>query len=108
MDVGQEWLADHGVALLRGTGRLAGAGAVGVDGARHTADHLVGANGADRRVAAAGHPGHPRPRPARRASRHDRAFPTFSEVCVAALKTLNKETDDHDRRSDTVPHAGDA
>ena len=47
-DAGQEkWLADHGIDLLRGTGRLAGPGAVDVDGSRHTADHVVLANGAD-------------------------------------------------------------
>jgi pyruvate/2-oxoglutarate dehydrogenase complex dihydrolipoamide dehydrogenase (E3) component len=47
-DTGQEhWLADHGIALLRGTGRLAGPGAVEVDGVRHTADNIVLANGAD-------------------------------------------------------------
>jgi dihydrolipoamide dehydrogenase len=47
-DAGQErWLADHKIALLRGTGRLAGPGAVEVDGVRHTADHIVLANGAD-------------------------------------------------------------
>src|SRR5215210_8163177 len=47
-DAGQErWLADSGIDLLRGTGRLAGPGVVEVDGARHTADHVVLANGAD-------------------------------------------------------------
>ena len=47
-DAGQEkWLADNGIDLLRGTGRLAGPGAVEVDGTRHTADHVVLANGAD-------------------------------------------------------------
>ena len=47
-DAGQErWLADHGIDLLRGTGRLAGPGVVEVDGARHTADHVVLACGAD-------------------------------------------------------------
>jgi pyruvate/2-oxoglutarate dehydrogenase complex dihydrolipoamide dehydrogenase (E3) component len=47
-DAGQErWLADHGIDLLRGSGRLAGAGVVDVDGVRHTADHVVLANGAD-------------------------------------------------------------
>src|SRR3954454_14458511 len=47
-DAGQErWLADNGIALLRGSGRLAGPGAVEVDGVRHTADHVVLANGAD-------------------------------------------------------------
>ncbi len=47
-DAGQErWLADQGIELLRGTGRLAGPGAVEVDGVRHTAQHVVVANGAD-------------------------------------------------------------
>ena len=47
-DAGQErWLADHHIDLLRGTGRLAGPGVVEVDGVRHTADHIVLANGAD-------------------------------------------------------------
>jgi pyruvate/2-oxoglutarate dehydrogenase complex dihydrolipoamide dehydrogenase (E3) component len=42
-----KWLADRGIALLRGRGRLAGTGAVEVDGVRYTADHVVLANGAD-------------------------------------------------------------
>jgi len=47
-DAGQEhWLASHNIALLRGTGRLAGTGVVEVDGVRHTADHVVVATGAD-------------------------------------------------------------
>ena len=47
-DAGQErWLADHGIDLLRGSGRLAGTGVVEVDGTRHTADDVVLANGAD-------------------------------------------------------------
>jgi pyruvate/2-oxoglutarate dehydrogenase complex dihydrolipoamide dehydrogenase (E3) component len=47
-DAGQErWLAEHGIALLRGTGRLAGPGAVEVDGVRHTAEHVIVATGAD-------------------------------------------------------------
>jgi len=47
-DAGQErWLADHGIDLLRGSGRLAGPGAVEVDGTRHTADNIVLANGAE-------------------------------------------------------------
>lgn len=47
-DAGQErWLANNGIDLLRGTGRLAGPGVVEVDGVRHTADHVVLANGAD-------------------------------------------------------------
>ena len=36
-----------GIDLLRGTGRLAGTGVVEVDGVRHTAEHVVLANGAD-------------------------------------------------------------
>src|ERR671910_164866 len=47
-DAGQErWLADTGIDLLRGTGRLAGPGVVEVDGVPHTAEHVVLANGAD-------------------------------------------------------------
>jgi pyruvate/2-oxoglutarate dehydrogenase complex dihydrolipoamide dehydrogenase (E3) component len=47
-DAGQErWLADAGIDLLRGSGRLAGPGVVEVDGVRHTAEHVVLANGAD-------------------------------------------------------------
>jgi pyruvate/2-oxoglutarate dehydrogenase complex dihydrolipoamide dehydrogenase (E3) component len=47
-DAGQErWLADNGIDLIRGTGRLAGPGVVEVDGVRRTADHVVLANGAD-------------------------------------------------------------
>jgi dihydrolipoamide dehydrogenase len=47
-DAGQErWLAGEGIELLRGTGRLAGPGVVEVDGVRHTAEHVVLANGAD-------------------------------------------------------------
>jgi pyruvate/2-oxoglutarate dehydrogenase complex dihydrolipoamide dehydrogenase (E3) component len=47
-DAGQErWLADHGITLLRGTGRLAGTGLVEVDGVRHSAGHVVVATGSD-------------------------------------------------------------
>jgi len=47
-DAGQErWLAGKGITLLRGTGKLAGTGVVEVDGARHTARHVVVATGAD-------------------------------------------------------------
>src|SRR5215208_5286036 len=46
-DAGQErWLADLGIDLLRGSGRLAGPGVVEVDGVRHTTEHVVLANGA--------------------------------------------------------------
>jgi pyruvate/2-oxoglutarate dehydrogenase complex dihydrolipoamide dehydrogenase (E3) component len=47
-DAGQQgWLAERGIDLLRGTGRLAGTGAVEVDGVRYTAEHVVLATGAD-------------------------------------------------------------
>jgi pyruvate/2-oxoglutarate dehydrogenase complex dihydrolipoamide dehydrogenase (E3) component len=47
-DAGQEkWLTENGIDLLRGSGRLAGPGVVEVDGVRHTAEHIVLANGAD-------------------------------------------------------------
>ncbi len=47
-DAGQEqYLASKGIDLLRGQGRLAGPGVVEVGGARHTADHVVLATGAD-------------------------------------------------------------
>ena len=47
-DAGQErWLAENGIDLFRGTGRLAGPGTVEVNDVRHTAEHIVLANGAD-------------------------------------------------------------
>jgi pyruvate/2-oxoglutarate dehydrogenase complex dihydrolipoamide dehydrogenase (E3) component len=47
-DAGQQrWLKDNGIDLLRGTGALAGPGAVEVGGARHTARHVVVATGSD-------------------------------------------------------------
>ncbi|MCY1144310.1 NAD(P)/FAD-dependent oxidoreductase [Actinoplanes sp. Pm04-4] len=46
-DAGQQkWLADNGIDLLRGAGRLAGVGTVEVNGTRYTADNVVLANGA--------------------------------------------------------------
>jgi pyruvate/2-oxoglutarate dehydrogenase complex dihydrolipoamide dehydrogenase (E3) component len=42
-----EWLTNQGIDLLRGSGRLAGEGAVEVDGIRHTAQHVVVANGSE-------------------------------------------------------------
>jgi pyruvate/2-oxoglutarate dehydrogenase complex dihydrolipoamide dehydrogenase (E3) component len=39
------WLDGHGIALLRGRGRLAGTGVVEVDGVRHTAEHVIIATG---------------------------------------------------------------
>jgi pyruvate/2-oxoglutarate dehydrogenase complex dihydrolipoamide dehydrogenase (E3) component len=46
-DAGQQrWLESRSIALLRGTGKLAGTGVVEVDGVRHTADHIVIATGA--------------------------------------------------------------
>jgi dihydrolipoamide dehydrogenase len=47
-DTGQaKWLADRGIELLRGSGRLAGPGVVEVDGKRYTAEHVVVATGSD-------------------------------------------------------------
>lgn len=47
-DAGQRrWLAEHGITLLRGRGRLAGVGAVEVAGVRHTAKHVVLATGSE-------------------------------------------------------------
>jgi len=47
-DAGQErWMASQDIALIRGSGRLAGTGVVEVDGVRYTADHVVVATGAD-------------------------------------------------------------
>jgi pyruvate/2-oxoglutarate dehydrogenase complex dihydrolipoamide dehydrogenase (E3) component len=43
----QRWLAGQGIDLLRGTGKLAGPGAVEVGGVRHTARHVVVATGSD-------------------------------------------------------------
>ena len=42
-----KWLEDHDITLIRGSGRLAGTGAVEVDGTVHTAANVVLANGAD-------------------------------------------------------------
>jgi pyruvate/2-oxoglutarate dehydrogenase complex dihydrolipoamide dehydrogenase (E3) component len=47
-DAGQEsWLKSNSIDLFRGRGRLAGVGAVEVDGVRHTATNVVVATGAD-------------------------------------------------------------
>jgi pyruvate/2-oxoglutarate dehydrogenase complex dihydrolipoamide dehydrogenase (E3) component len=47
-NAGQEqWLAKHGIDLLRGRGRLAGTGVVEVNGIRHTAEHVVVATGSE-------------------------------------------------------------
>src|SRR4051795_5592281 len=46
-DTAARWLADNGIALLRGSGRLAGTGVVEVDGVAHTADNVVLAAGAE-------------------------------------------------------------
>jgi pyruvate/2-oxoglutarate dehydrogenase complex dihydrolipoamide dehydrogenase (E3) component len=47
-DAGQErWLAEHGIDLLRGRGRLSGTGVVDVDGVRYTSRHVVVATGSE-------------------------------------------------------------
>ena len=47
-DAGQKrWLAERGIDLLRGRGRLAGTGVVDVDGVRYTAEHVVVATGSE-------------------------------------------------------------
>jgi pyruvate/2-oxoglutarate dehydrogenase complex dihydrolipoamide dehydrogenase (E3) component len=47
-DAGQaRWLADKGIHLIRGTGRLNGPGVVEVNGVRHTATNVVVATGSD-------------------------------------------------------------
>jgi pyruvate/2-oxoglutarate dehydrogenase complex dihydrolipoamide dehydrogenase (E3) component len=47
-DAGQAaWLAGKGIDLIRGTGQLAGPGAVEAGGARYTARHVVVATGSD-------------------------------------------------------------
>ncbi len=47
-DAGQErWLADRGIDLLHGCGRLAGPGVVDVEGVRYAAEHVVVATGSD-------------------------------------------------------------
>jgi len=47
-DAGQQrWLADRGIDLLQGNGKLAGIGLVDVDGTRYSADHVVLATGSD-------------------------------------------------------------
>jgi pyruvate/2-oxoglutarate dehydrogenase complex dihydrolipoamide dehydrogenase (E3) component len=43
----QQWLANKGIDLIRGTGKLAGPGVVEVDGVRHTAANVVVATGSD-------------------------------------------------------------
>ena len=47
-DAGEaRWLADRGIARVRGTGKLAGPGAIDVDGVRYSAPNIVVATGAD-------------------------------------------------------------
>ena len=42
-----KWLTDRGISLIRGAGKLAGPGAVEVDGVRYTAENVIVATGAD-------------------------------------------------------------
>jgi len=54
-DTSQEkWLAENEIALIRGSGRMAGTGAVEVDGNVHTAAHVVLANGCGSSTASGG------------------------------------------------------
>jgi pyruvate/2-oxoglutarate dehydrogenase complex dihydrolipoamide dehydrogenase (E3) component len=47
-DSAQEaWLADKGIDLMRGEGRIAGPGVVAVDGREHTTEHIVLATGSE-------------------------------------------------------------
>jgi dihydrolipoamide dehydrogenase len=47
-DAGQaRWLADKGIDLVRGSGRITGPGTVEVDGTAYMAEHIVVATGAD-------------------------------------------------------------
>jgi pyruvate/2-oxoglutarate dehydrogenase complex dihydrolipoamide dehydrogenase (E3) component len=43
----QDWLASHGIALIRGRGRLAGTGVVEVAGVRYTAKDVIVATGSE-------------------------------------------------------------
>ena len=42
-----KWLTDRGIDVIRGVGKLAGAGAIDVDGVRYTAENVVIATGSD-------------------------------------------------------------
>ena len=42
-----KWLTSRGIDVLRGNGKLAGAGVVEVDGVRHTAGHVIVATGSE-------------------------------------------------------------
>jgi dihydrolipoamide dehydrogenase len=95
-----QWLMDHGIALIRGTGRLAGTGVVEVGGVRHTANHVVLANGADPNLPPILEAGEW----LQQATLAIRAqvpldvlvdtiqpFPSFSEIYAEALKSLRRD-----------------
>ena len=75
---GERWLADHGIDLVRGTGRLAGPGTVEVDGRRYTARHVVVATGSDPASSA-----RPRTARARRSLGHPRGHRDESGAAAA-------------------------
>ena len=84
-DAGQRrWLADRGIALIRGRGRLNGYGVVEVDGACYAADHIVIATARNQHLRSA--------HTFRFTLLNDtiQPFPTFSEIYLVALNSLQR------------------
>ena len=77
---------------------------------RRAADRRLRARPRGRRVAAAGDARDPRPRPARRAARHDPAVPELLGDLAAALKSLRRRSrpraDPTKARPDEITHPG--